>query len=176
MKTFRRRIYPSLRAFWKEFKQLFADRKKIRASMRDDQISACFRERLMLTVTSVNQCRYCAYAHSRQALLTGITPEEIWNLCNGTFDHCSEEELPALLYAQHWAECNGEVDERTREKLIAIYGQPTADSIEMAIRLIQMGNLLGNTFDYFLYRITFGRLGLLKEEREAPLPLKEITP
>jgi len=176
MKPFRRRIFPSPRAIWKEFIQLFADRKKIRTLMREDQIPNSFRERLMLAVTSVNKCRYCAYGHSHQALLEGITKKEILNLCNGTFDQSPEEELPALLYAQHWAECSGEVDPEVRAKLVMLYGQPKADSIEMAIRLIQMGNLLGNTFDYFLYRITFGRVGLIEEERQVYIPLDEITP
>jgi AhpD family alkylhydroperoxidase len=167
MTSFRRRIYPSFGAFWKEFKQLFSDRKKILKLMRENSISPCFRERLMLAVTSVNKCRYCAYGHSHRAVMEGVPQEEIQDLCRGTFDRCPEEELPGLLYAQHWAECSGKVSSETKANLISTYGESRAEAIEMAIRLIQMGNLLGNTFDYFIYKATFGRKGLIEEERQA---------
>jgi AhpD family alkylhydroperoxidase len=174
MKSFRRRIYPSIGVFWKEIKVLLSDRKKIRKLMRDDIISSCFRERLMLAVTSVNKCRYCAYGHSHRALMEGVPQEEIRELCLGTFDRSPDEELPALLYAQHWAEVSGKVDSQTRDKLISVYGPQRAEAIEMAIRMIQMGNLLGNTFDYLIYRITFGRKGLIAEERQAHIPVDGV--
>jgi AhpD family alkylhydroperoxidase len=173
---FRRRVYPSIATFWKEFKGLIADRKKIREVMRSDEIAPCFRERLMLAVTSVNKCRYCAYGHSLRALEEGISKEEIQELYAGTFDQCPEEELPALLYAQHWAESGGEVDQEAREVLVSNYGKQKAEAIEMTLRLIQMGNLLGNTFDYFIYRVTLGRKGLLEEERQAHIPVDGVTP
>jgi AhpD family alkylhydroperoxidase len=174
MKSFRRRTYTSFNIFWREFKALVSDQKKIRKLMREDTISPCFRERLMLAVTSVNKCRYCSYGHSRRALVEGVTPEEIQELCLGMFDRSPEEELPALLYAQHWAERGGEVSPEAREKLISTYGPERAEAIEMAIRLIQMGNLLGNTFDYLIFRITFGRKGLIEEEEQAHIPVDGI--
>jgi AhpD family alkylhydroperoxidase len=142
MKRFRRRIYPTFGAFWRDLKGLFSDRKKIRELMRDDLISPCFRERIMLAVTSVNKCRYCAHGHSRQALTQGILLQEVRELCQGIFDQCPEDEFPALLYAQHWADCRGNIDQETRERIISIYGPQRAQAIEMAIRMIQMGNLL----------------------------------
>jgi AhpD family alkylhydroperoxidase len=174
MKSFRRRTFSNFGALWAEFIGLFSDRRKIRRLMRDDLISPCFRESLMLAVTSVNKCRYCAYGHSHRALMEGLSKVEIEELCRGTFDQSPEEELPALFYAQHWAEHSGKVDEAAREKLISIYGQQRSEAIEMAIRLIQMGNLLGNTFDYLIYRVTFGRKGLIEEERQAHLPVDGV--
>ena len=106
--------------------------------------------------------------------MEGVSQEEIEELCRGTFDQSPEEELPALFYAQHWAESSGKVDPEIREKLISIYGQQRAEAIEMAIRLIQMGNLLGNTFDYLMYRVTFGHKGLIEEERQAHLPADRV--
>jgi AhpD family alkylhydroperoxidase len=176
MTSFRRRIYPSFGAFWKDFKHLFTERNRIRKLMREEQISPCFRERLMLAVTSVNKCRYCAYGHSHRALIEGVSQEEIHELCIGSLDRSPDEELPALLFAQHMAECRGEVSSEAREKLISIYGLQKAEAIEMAIRLIQLGNLLGNTMDYFIYRITFGRKGLIKEERQVHVPEEGFPP
>jgi AhpD family alkylhydroperoxidase len=171
MKQFRRRIYPSFGAFWKDLKGIISNRRKIRELMREGLISPCFRERIMLAVTSVNKCRYCAFGHSHRALEEGVPQEEVRELCLGTLDQSPEEELPALFYAQHWADCSGNVDQETRERIISIYGSQKAQAIEVSIRLIQMGNLLGNTFDYFLYRITLGRKGLIAEERQTNIPV-----
>jgi AhpD family alkylhydroperoxidase len=153
-----------------------ADRKQIRETMRGDLLSPAFRERLMLAVTGVNQCRYCLYGHTRQALKLGISQEELRELCLGTFDQSPSEELPALLYAQHWAETGGAVDAEARECLQDTYGVQKAQSIEISLRLIQMGNLLGNTFDYVIYRASFGRWGLLDEEKERQWPVDRVAP
>jgi hypothetical protein len=69
------------------------------------------------------------------------------------------EEVPALLYAQHWAEADGEPDQVVRQRLVEQYGEEAAAGIELVLRMIRMGNLLGNTWDYVLYRISFGRWG-----------------
>jgi hypothetical protein len=39
------------------------------------------------------------------------------------------------------------------------YGAENAEAIETVLRLIRMGNLGGNTLDYWLYRLSFGRWG-----------------
>jgi AhpD family alkylhydroperoxidase len=127
-------------------------------------ISPPFRERLMLAVTSVNKCRYCSYAHTRRALMEGIPHDEIRELDGGTFRRSPADELPALLYAQHWSENSGVPEPEARAKLIETYGLEKTQAIELSLRLIQMGNLMGNTFDLFLNRISFGRWGLTDEE------------
>jgi hypothetical protein len=72
--------------------------------------------------------------------------------------------VPALLYAQHWAESDGTPDLETRKQIVEIYGEETTKSMELAMRMIRMGNLMGNTWDYILYRVSFGRWG--KEDLE----------
>jgi AhpD family alkylhydroperoxidase len=144
--------------------------------MRSNLVLPVFRERLMLAVTGVNQCRYCLYAHSRQALKLGITQQEIGELFLGAFDQSPSEEIPALLFAQHWAESGGLVDEEARQCLEATYGPKKSGAIEMSLSMIQMGNLLGNTFDYVLYRISFGRWGLLQGEKQGELSQDVVDP
>mgnify|MGYP001096395884 CR=1 FL=1 len=134
-------------------------RKQIKTLMQGELISNAFRERLMLTVTEVNGCRYCQYAHAKMALDAGLSQNEIEILSTGIFHHCPTEEVPALLYAQHWAEANAKPEPETRQNVIGIYGQEKVDAMELAMRMIRMGNLLGNTWDYFLYRISFGHWG-----------------
>lgn len=165
MKSFKRRYYQSLSAIFKDTKVIFKQRDKIKKMMHDGLISGPFRERIMLTVTEVNGCRYCQYAHAKMALNAGLDTSEIESLSDGVFHHCPPEEVPALLYAQHWAESDGDPDPQTREQVVDIYGEETTQGMELAMRMIRMGNLMGNTWDYILYRISFGHLGKSDPEK-----------
>jgi AhpD family alkylhydroperoxidase len=159
VEKFKRRIYYGLSEPIVDLRAIVSRRKEIRSLMRGNTIDPAFRERLMLVVTEVNGCRYCSYAHARQALATGISQEEIAALGQGMFAGSPPEEVPALLYAQHWAEVNGKPDPALRERVVAQYGEQVTQAIELTLRMIRMGNLLGNTWDYILYRVSFGRWG-----------------
>jgi len=159
MHTFRRRTYHNLGQFLSDFRMMMSRRQEIRLLMRGEVISHSFRERLMLVVTQVNGCRYCSYAHAREALSKGISQQEIEALGEGMFEDSPPEEVPALLYAQHWAEADGDPETAVREQVVARYGEQKVRLIELALRMIRAGNLSGNTFDYLLYRISFGRWG-----------------
>lgn len=158
-KPFTRRFYNHLGEILSDAKSIISTRKQVKSLMRDGSISNAFRERIMLAVTEVNGCRYCQYAHAKMALVAGLSEEEIITLSSGSFHNCPEDEVPALLYAQHWAENNGRPDVDTRQKIVEIYGERKVESMELAMRMIRMGNLLGNTWDYALFRVSFGRLG-----------------
>jgi len=163
VKRFNRRIYPSVSAFTADLKAIMAQRDQMKPLMRGELIDTAFRERLMLAVTAVSGCRYCSYAHARQALTEGIDSGEIEALQDGLVENSPREEVPALLYAQHWAEAAGKVDPAARERIIETYGEDKVNAIELALQTIQMGNLLGNTLDYGLYRVSFGRLGVSRD-------------
>ncbi len=156
---FKRRIYHRLGDIIKDASEIFTHRKQIKSLMSGDVISESFRERIMLTVTEVNGCRYCQYAHTKMALKSGLTKEEINALSSGTLHNCPDEEVPALLYAQHWAENKGARDGDVRQEIIKTYGEKKTQLLEVAMKMIQMGNLLGNTWDFLLFRISFGKLG-----------------
>ena len=111
----------------------------------------------MLAVTSVEGCRYCSYFHSKLALKSGVSQEEIVKLLSGEVEDCPEEEALAVLYAQHWAESNACPGKEAAERLEETYGQEKAEAIDLMLRMIRLGNLLGNTWDYLLYRISFGK-------------------
>ena len=113
----------------------------------------------MLAVTSVEACRYCSFFHSKLALKGGISQEEIGSLLSGDFDDCPEDEAMAIFYAQHWAESNGRPDPEATSKLGEIYNSEKVEAIHLLLRMIRFGNLSGNTWDYFLYRISFGKWG-----------------
>lgn len=157
-RRFRRRYYRSAAQLWHDLRQLAALRAQAHAP-----VNPALRERLMLVVTSVNQCRYCAVFHARAAQLSGIMPSEIALLLGGEFQHASEFELPALVYARRWAEAAGTPDRILTAQLVICYGSELAAGIELLLRVIQIGNLLGNTGDYLLFQISGGRLGQHEE-------------
>jgi AhpD family alkylhydroperoxidase len=167
MNKLERRIYHSLSELLADFRAIMSQRKQIHSLMRGEVIAPSLRERLMLVVTAVNRCRYCSYAHAREALSTGISQAEIEALASGMFEDSPPEEVPALLYAQHWAEMNGEPEAPVREQVVERYGEQVVETMELALHMIRAGNLSGNTFDYLLHRVSYGRLGVWKQSDSA---------
>jgi len=159
MSRYQRRTYHSLGELIADLRMILSRRKEIRALMRGGALAPAFRERLMLVVTEVNRCRYCSYAHARAALSAGVPQDEIDALAAAMFEASPAEEVPAMLYAQHWAEADGKPEAAVRKHVVARYGEQVVGLIELALRMIRVGNLSGNTFDYLLHRISFGRWG-----------------
>ena len=165
MDGFKKRTYRNLREFLQDLGFIFKNRKRIRAIVGSESLSPAFRERMMLAVTQVNDCRYCARFHTKAALAEGISREEVDAILNGAFKDCPSDQLAGILYAEHWAEMLGAPDAEVRDKLIAAYGQNMASDIDILLRLIKTGNLTGNTVDHWLYRISFGKWGLPRAAR-----------
>lgn len=159
MKPFTKRKYGSLLEFFAEVRFLVVHRKPIRAATRGDRISPGFRERLMLAVTQVNGCRLCTFAHSREALKQGVSRHEIDRIMGAEFGDCPEEEVAALLYAQHWADTGGRPDDEAQAKLVETYGEAAAEDIDLILRAIRAGNYTVNTLEYLVNRLTLGLVG-----------------
>lgn len=160
MKNFNRRLYGSFGEFLTDMRTVMLQRENIRGMMRT--LDPAFRERLFLAVTQVNGCRYCSYYHAKQALLSGVTDEEIQSLDDGLLDGCPQQELTALYYAQHWAESNAHPDSEARARLLETYGDEAVVQINLALRMIRIGNLTGNLLDYILFRLSFGLINVDK--------------
>ena len=155
--NFNKRTYKSLKELLSDLWFPFRNRKRLKEVTDKGLISPAFRERLMLAVTAVDRCRYCSYFHTKQALKSGITPEEISQLLSGDVENCPEEEAMALIYAQHWAESDAHPSPEAERKLRQIYGSEKMEAIHLMLRMIRLGNLLGNSWDYLLYRMSFGK-------------------
>ena len=162
MKQFNRRLYGSFGEFLADVRTVMSNRKDIRAMMHSETLSPAFRERLFLAVTQVNGCRYCSYFHAQQALTQGISEEEIRAIGDGLLDKCPADELTALCYAQHWAETNAQPATEADARLLETYGDEPVAQIELALRMIRIGNLTGNLLDYILFRLSFGRIDINK--------------
>lgn len=55
-------------------------------------------------------------------------------------------------------------DPEIRRRVVDAYGETKTKHIELAMRMIRVGNLLGNTWDYLIYKCSGGRWG----DRSAP--------
>jgi AhpD family alkylhydroperoxidase len=159
MNKFKKRTYQNFTEFFDDLRFFFRNRKEIRQVMNPKNFPLAFRERLMLAVTQVNECRYCTWFHKREALKSGISKAELDLMLGGLIDATNETELNALLYAKSWAENNGNAMVAERLGLIRTYGPQKAEQINIILRLIRFGNLSGNSFNYFLYLVSFGWLG-----------------
>jgi AhpD family alkylhydroperoxidase len=155
---FKKRIYKNLKDFSSDLWFPLRNHSRLREISRKKLVSPSFRERLMLTVTTVNGCRYCSYFHTRQALKSGVSQEQISQLLSGDMTCIPEDEFIAVIYAQHWAESDANPDPETLKRVQQTYGMEKTEAIHLMLRMIRMGNLLGNSWDYFLYRISFGKL------------------
>jgi AhpD family alkylhydroperoxidase len=151
--SFNKRIY-TYPAFKVDVEQIFDHIDDMRQAARGGRVSKAFAEKIMLVVTSVNGCRYCRYAHSRAALVVGVSETELQDLLALDLQTFPIHEVTALTFAQHYAEANGQPDPATWQRVVTYYGEQTSDDILVYLRMITFGNLLGNTFDALLSRIT----------------------
>ena len=157
---FNKRTYKNLEDVFSDLWFPIRNRGRLREITQKKLISPAFQERLMLAVTAVNDCRYCSYFHTKQALKNGIAEEEIRNLLAGDIVKCPQDEAVAVAYAQHWAESSGHPDPEAVQRMEQIYGHERTEAIHSILRMIRMANLLGNAWDYLIYRISFGRKGI----------------
>lgn len=161
-RTFGRRTYGNLEELLRDQARMLRSMGELRRDGRKGLVSKAFRERLMLAHTQVNSCRYCSWAHARAALSAGVSEEEVEDLLCGLVEGCPEDEATGLLYAIHFAETDGNPDETARADLARAYGETRSAAIDRSLRAIRSGNLLGNTFDYLIFRITRGRVGSIR--------------
>lgn len=149
--TFRKRIYTPA-TLWADLRDFWRHAEDMPRMSRHDRVNEAFGERLMLAVTAVNGCRYCSYAHTKAALACGLEQQEIDKLLEGEVGHVPETEQTAVLFAQHYAETGGSPDPEMLTALERCYGVETAQDILTHLRMITLGNLVGNTADAILSR------------------------
>ena len=150
--TFNRRIY-TWPAFRLAVRQVFGQMDDLKRAARSGRVDKPFAEKLMLAVTRVNGCRYCAYGHTRAALAMGVPEDELQCLLGGDLGSFPPHEAVALAFAEHYAESQGQVDPAAWQRLVETYGEATAQDILPYLRMITFGNLYGNTFDALLSRL-----------------------
>jgi len=106
-------------------------------------LSAELRERLMMAVTEVNGCAMCSWYHTKMALEGGMTETEVRGLLSGELENVPDDEITAVMFAQHYADTRGKPDKAAWDKLRGQYGRDKALAILGAIRTIMLGNAIG---------------------------------
>lgn len=159
MSIFGKKTFRSISDFWKELRWLLNARRELRDVLNGTILTEAFRERLFMAVTSVNRCRYCSFVHTRAALKSGVTAEELKGFLAKEADTVPESERVAVIYAQHWADSGGAPDPEAVKRLNDAYPPEMVSAINLAIRFINFNNLFGNTVDRILHAVSFGLLG-----------------
>lgn len=131
---------------------LFRSIPKFIAAKKHNLLNKCFIERIMLAVTEVNGCDICSYAHTKMALESGMTNEEIEQMLAGGIDDVPAEELPAVMFAQHYADARGRPSKEAWDRIVDVYGIDIAKGILGAIRIIMLGNTYGVAWSSFFGR------------------------
>lgn len=112
-----------------------------------------FQNRILLAVTQVNGCRYCSYLHTKHALESGMSEEEIKSLLAGEVANINDNESVALIFAQHYAEMQGKPDKESVQRLFDTYGDEKSNAIISIIQGIMAGNIHGISVDLLQGRV-----------------------
>ena len=129
--------------------------------------SHALREKIMLAVSSVNECRYCQWGHAQLASAQGVSLEEINEILGfQSLEAATSAEAAAILFAQGYAETGGRADPEAIAILGSHYSEAEVAEILAYVRAITLGNLTGNTIDVLLDRIR--RLVRDARERRSP--------
>ena len=148
---FGRKLYSVRESYRIYFKGLRTIKYMTRAKKSKD-LSPEFTERIMMAVTEVNGCAICSYAHTKMALETGISNEEIQNILSGVMDDIPPDETAGVMFAQHYADSRGEPSKEAWKYVVKIYGLSKAKGILGAIRMIMVGNIYGIPWSSFFNR------------------------
>jgi AhpD family alkylhydroperoxidase len=117
--------------------------------------SAALREKVMLGVTSINDCRLCTWGHTHWAMANGVPLAEvtqILGLQTDSLEAKSPAEAAAILFARHYAENLDRFDPQSIENLRTHYSDAQVAEILAYVRLITLGSLTGNTLEAVLDR------------------------
>ena len=133
------------------------------SAMVRPKTSAALREKVLLGVTSINDCRYCEWGHTHWALANGVPLEEVNQILGdqvGELAAKNPAEAAAILFAQHYAEHRDRIDPESIDNLRQHYSEAQVAEILAYVRAITLGTLTGNTADAFLDRFRgHGRTG-----------------
>lgn len=137
-----RKLY-SLPEFYRILYLALRTVKYMSRAKRSGILTAQLIERIMLAVTEVNQCPLCSYGHTKMALEAGMSSEEIQNLLSHSMEGVPDDEIAAVLFAQHYADSRANPSPEAWRRLEELYGEAKAKGILGAVRMIMLGNTLG---------------------------------
>ncbi|MBI5458730.1 carboxymuconolactone decarboxylase family protein [Methanobacterium sp.] len=149
---FGRKLYSVKESYWIFYNGIRTIKYMFRAK-RNRELSSKFIERIMLAVTEVNGCAICSYAHSKRALESGMSNEEIQKMLRGIVDDVPGDEMAGIMFAQHYADTRGNPSKESWQRIVEIYGISKATGILGSIRTIMIGNTYGIPWSSFFNRL-----------------------
>jgi AhpD family alkylhydroperoxidase len=115
----------------------------VRSYLPGSPVDARTRERVILAVTEVNGCRYCAWIHGSWSDFLGDRPE-------GEEDAILAE-AALLTYARACADAGRPLDPAPLREFLP---DEAVDAVRATVAQIEVSNLVGNTVDGLLARLT----------------------
>lgn len=116
-----------------------------------------FKERIMLAVTEVNGCELCSFVHTKIALSSGMTEENIAKILNNDSTAIPEYEAVGVMFGQNYAYSHEQQDPLIIKRLMDNYGFETTKAIVASAEMITMTNGMGISMHLFLNRLKFRR-------------------
>lgn len=151
--TNRYRYRYSLSEMYDAIRRVYRAGSVLAANRKDQKISQEFVERIMLAVTEVNGCSVCSYAHTKMALESGFSEEEIDSFLSGSNAYIVPEEAKAILFAQSFADAHGQLDEASYQALVEEYGEARSEVVLASAQVMTLGNILGLPLSGFWSRL-----------------------
>ena len=137
---------------YKIFLLMFKDLSLMIKNKKEKDVDEDFIERIMLAVTEVNGCAICSYAHTKMALESGFSIEEIESFFSGSDTYIKEEESLGIMFAQHYADNKGSYTIEHFASLVDYYGEKRSKIILAATRGMMAGNVIGLPMSAFSSR------------------------
>ena len=147
-----RKLYSIKEIYWIVYEGMRSVPHMLKAR-RENELDPALIERIMLTVTEVNGCEICSYAHTKMALEAGMSTGEIQNMLSGVMGDIPSDEIQAILFAQHYADTRGRPSREAWNRIIESYGLTKSHGILGAIRIIMIGNAYGIPWSSFVNRL-----------------------
>jgi AhpD family alkylhydroperoxidase len=147
-----KKLYSVQESYWILYNGMRTIKYMLKAK-KNMKLSPKLIERIMLAVTEVNDCSICSYAHTKMAIESGMSNEEILNMLSGFIDDVPADEVAAVIFAQHYADTRGNPTLESWRRIVEIYGIFKAKGILGSIRTIMMGNAYGIPWSSFFNRL-----------------------
>jgi AhpD family alkylhydroperoxidase len=118
------------------------------------EIDAGFREELMLAVSKLNDCKYCAWGHHEWAHAAGISEDELDHIEHGDPEGINRAKWVAISYVVALVSSEyTHVPRELKREMQANYSKHEIKEIELVAKIMDVSNRGANTWDAMLSRL-----------------------
>lgn len=118
------------------------------------RLDDALRERVMVAVSRVNACRGCAFVHTRWALRSGVTPDELDAIGLADLGRLDRRSRAAVVYATALAEARFRTapPPDVAAAVAAVLTASEIGAVEAVARSMALANLTASTAEALLGR------------------------